>query len=289
MRARLARTLASVLLFGLLLAPRVVSAAPCGRPDIDASYPPNGAVDVPPNATLSAHYQAPADYADEVVTLTGPAGDVPIDVFYDQAESMLRAQPRTALGAGPHVVTWPGLRGVATNRGLGLTAEFSVGTRSDQEAPRFAGLDGIDWDLSREEDECTETHEDRFWFDLDLGSISDDLAPSLLSVIVFETRGPSSGSDPEQIAVKPMPKNRTVRVERPAAGGQTVCFAAVVRDLTNRVSGGGDEEVCVETTELPFFDGCSLGARRSRGGSAVSLLFASLLVIAGRRRGARRA
>jgi hypothetical protein len=267
MRAPLARTLPLALLIGLSLAPRGAIAAPCGRPDVDATYPPNGSVEVPPNATLSAHYGAPADYVDEVVTLTGPAGAVPVDIFFDQAESMLRAQPPTELDQGSYIVTWPGLRGTATNRGLGLTAEFTVGSTRDVEAPRFSGLGGIEWDLSREEDECTETHEDRFWFELDLGSVSDDRASSFLSVIVFETRGPSSGSDPEQIAVLPMPKDRSVRVERPAAGGEKVCFG---------VSGGGDEEVCVETTELPWFDGCSLGARRSHGG-----VFALALVLLG--------
>jgi hypothetical protein len=288
MRARLAHTLPFALLFGLSLAPRAV-AAPCGRPDVDATYPPNDAVDVPPNATLSAHYGAPADYVNEVVTLVGPSGDVPVTIFFDQAESMLRAQPEVELPSGSYVVTWPGLRGIATSQGLGRTAEFSVGPRRDVEAPRFSGLNGIEWDWVRDEDECTETHEDRFWFDLELGSVSDDVAPSFLSVIVFETRGPNSGSDPEQIAVLPMPKDRSVRVERPAAGGERTCFAAVVRDLTNRVSGGGDEEVCVQTTELPFFDGCSLGARRARGSGAMALLFGSLFVVVRRRRGARRA
>jgi hypothetical protein len=289
MRARFAHGLPSLLLFGLVLAPNALLAAPCGRPDVDATYPPNGVVDVPRNAMLSAHYSAPAEYVDEVVTLVGPMGDVALEVFFDRAESMLRAQPLNELGSGSYVVTWPGLRGVATSRGLGQSAEFSVGTRNDVESPRFAGLDGIDWDLLREEDECTETHEDRFWFDLDLGSVSDDLAPKLLSVIVFETRGPSSGADPEQIAVLPMPNDRRVRVERPAAGGEKVCFAAVVRDLTNRVSGGGDEQVCVETTELPFFDGCSLRAPRSRGGNVAPLVVALALVVARRRLGARRA
>jgi hypothetical protein len=288
MREPLVHWRAAVLLLALFLAPGAADAAPCGRPDVDATYPPHGAVDVPPNATLSAHYGAPADYLDEVVTLTGPTGDVPVGIFFDQAESMLRAQPNSELAQGAYVITWPGLRGTAANRGLGRTAEFTVGTTHDTEAPRFSGLNGIEWDLSREEDECTETHEDRFWFELDLGSVSDDRASNLLSVIVFETVGPSSGSDPEQIAVVPMPKDGSVRVERPAAGGETICFAAVVRDLTNRVSGGGDEEVCVQTTELPFFDGCSLRARHARGGGPVSLLFALLLVVARLRRGPRR-
>src|SRR6187399_1894523 len=76
-------------------------AEPCGRPDVDSTYPPNAAANVPPNAVLSAHYAAPADYVDEMVTLVGPDGaDVTIDVSYDDAESMLRAEPLDELVPG---------------------------------------------------------------------------------------------------------------------------------------------------------------------------------------------
>ena len=63
--------------------------------------------------------------------------------------------------------------------------------------------------------------------------------------------------------------------------------AAVMRDLVHNVSGGGDEEVCVETTEPPFFDGCSLGAPAGPRG-AYAGLFALALFAVMRRRGARR-
>jgi hypothetical protein len=264
-------------------------AEPCGRPDVDSTYPPNAAENVPPNALLSAHYAAPADYVDEMVTLVGPDGaDVTIDVSYDDAESMLRAQPLVDLTPGHYTMIWPGLRGVATSRGLGQSIEFDAGTRRDVEAPRFAGLTGIEWDLSREQDPCTESHEDRFYYDLELGSVTDDLDPSLLAVVVFETRGSHTGSAPDQIAIVPKPDKKTLRVVRQATGDEKICFAAVTRDLLNQVSGGGDHEVCVETTVPPFFRGCSVATRAPRsffGDALVAFLVATL----GLRRRARRA
>ncbi len=289
MKSGLGRAFGAISFAALFLATRPSHAAPCGRPDVDYTFPPNGSEDVPPNADLAAHYRAPADYVDEEVLVVGPQGDVPVSVVYDEAESMLRALPLIDLVPGPHVVTWPALRGVATSRGLGLTVEFTAGAAPDEEGPRFSGLTSIDWDLSRELDECTDTYEDRFWFDLGIGSVSDDMDPNLLAVVVFQTRfANGKRSAPEQVAVRPLPKNRRVRVERPAAGEGKVCFAAVTRDLVHNVSGGGDEEVCVETTEPPFFDGCSLGQRGAKLG-AFAWFFALSLAALARRRGARRA
>jgi hypothetical protein len=298
MKIGLGRTVGVILFAALSLATRASFAAPCGRPDVDYAFPPSDSEDVPTNADLYAHYRSPADYVDEEVLVTGPQGDVPVDVAYDEAESMLRAFPLIDLVPGPHVVKWPALRGVATSRGLGLTVEFSVGSEPDEESPRFSGLTSIDWDLSRELDECTDTYEDRFWFDLGIGSASDDMDPSLLAVVVFQTRfAGREGSRPEQVAVRPMPKNRSVRVERPAMGEGKVCFAAITRDLVYNVSGGGDQEVCVETTEPPFFDGCSFAASTTsanvrfasrKGRGALAGLFALSLAVLARRRGARR-
>jgi hypothetical protein len=287
MSAEPLRIVRATIAVALLLAARAADAAPCGQPDIDATFPPHGAENVPVNATLSAHYSAPADYDDELVTLTGPAGAVPVDVAYDAAESMLRAQPRAELGAGLYELAWPALRGLATNRGRGSTVTFSIGTAPDVEAPRFSGLTRLSWDLSREQDPCTDSLEDRFWFDLGLGSTSDDAPTSLLAVVVFETRGggTTKSSPPEQIAVVPFPEKRVVRVERQAIGDETVCFAAVTRDLANRVSGGGDEEVCVETTAPPFFYGCSIASGSNRTAALGSVLLLLSLLFALRRRG----
>lgn len=289
MRASAAHVVPWPFVFALLFVTRAAGAAPCGQPDVDATFPPHEAGGVPPNATLAAHYSNPADYVDETVTLEGPAGVVDVRVSYDEAESMLRAQPAAELAEGSYELAWPPLRGVATNRGLGRTIEFSVGTTRDTSAPRFSGLTRIEWDLSREEDPCTESLEDRFLYDLGLGSAEDDLPTDLLALVVFETRsgGKAQRPAPQQIAVVPWPEKGVVRVGRQATGDETVCFAAVTRDLTNRVSGGGNEEVCVETTAPPFFYGCSSAPRRGSDGAMLTL--AALALAALRRREARRA
>ena len=56
------RTPALLAGFVLLSLSRVVQAAPCGRPDVDLTFPPSDATSVPSNALLAAHYAAPALY-----------------------------------------------------------------------------------------------------------------------------------------------------------------------------------------------------------------------------------
>ncbi|HEX6764936.1 MAG TPA: hypothetical protein VF103_05645, partial [Polyangiaceae bacterium] len=104
----------------------------------------------------------------------------------------------------------------------------------------------------------------------------------------FETRGAHTGSAPDQIAIVPMPEKDTLRVVRQATGDERICFAAVTRDLLNQVSGGGDQEVCVETTEPPFFRGCSVPTRAPRSFLGVGLV-AFFAATFGLRRRARRA
>jgi MYXO-CTERM domain-containing protein len=43
-------------------------------------------------------------------------------------------------------------------------------------------------------------------------------------------------------------------------GAGPICFAAIVRDLTGKASASGATEVCTETVEPPFFEGCALHA-----------------------------
>jgi len=270
-----------------LLAVSPARVEPCGRPDVDATFPPQGASGVPQNAILAAHYRAPADYENEPVTLTLDEDiDVPVDVSYDNGESMLRAVPLATLAPGSYRIVWPALRGVATSVGLGATRTFSVGTALDTEPPHFDGLHKATWDFSREDDPCTDSQEDRYTYDLTLGAYGDDLPSSLLSVVVFETRSPKhpAGTPPTELAVVPLPSGGTVSVARPSKEAGKVCFAAVLRDLALYTSGGGDEEACVETVEPPFFEGCSLAAR---GGSApvpVALVLVGLVALRARRR-----
>src|ERR1041384_2811317 len=47
----------------------------CAKPDFVAAFPPDGATDVPTNATLTAHYVSTAQYIDEAVTFSEVLGD----------------------------------------------------------------------------------------------------------------------------------------------------------------------------------------------------------------------
>lgn len=273
---------------GLLLA-IVLNSAParaqsCGVPDVDSTYPPNGAPVVPPNATLSAHYSVPAEYDGEPVTLVSSTGATPpTSVAYDQAEVLLRAVPLEPLPAGSYTVTFPALRGASSGVGLGRAVTFTVAGPPDEAPPTFAGLRSVTWDLSTETDPCTDTLEDRIYFDFELGAATDDAATSLLAVIVFETEHPgsSAATPPQEIGIHPLPANGKLRVFRPASSAGKRCFAAVTRDLVGFVSGGGNAEVCEETIEPPWFEGCSVS--RARGANAAGWLFVLALLALGRR------
>jgi hypothetical protein len=62
-----------------------------------------------------------------------------------------------------------------------------------------------------------------------------------------------------------------------------ICFAALVRDLTGKISTGGEREVCADVTRPPFFNGCAVAPRSSR--SAGFWLVALALLVALWRRG----
>lgn len=285
---RLPRASARLVLAGSLVASSALG-APCGIPDVDFTFPRSNALRVPANAVLAAHYGAPAEYDDELVTLTASNGaDVPVSAAFDEAEGLLRASPLTALIPGSYTVVWPSLRGPATGRGRSKSVDFSVVAAADLAPPTFAGFDGITWDLAREQDECTESVEDRYTFDFELGAVTDDSDVSHLAVLVFETEHPRSGpsSAPKQIGLFPMPDDGVLRLKRSARRAGKSCFAAVTRDLVGFVSAGANEEVCAETIEPPWFEGCSLASGRSTsGGSLVGLL--GLGWVVRRRRGSR--
>jgi hypothetical protein len=237
------------------------SAAPCGRPDVDFTLPPNDATAVPPNAILSAHYGSPALYDDEQVELVDGNGDeVAVQLMWDEADSMLRATPLQPLAPGFHELSWPGLRGLSgAGVGRGRSTSFFVQPEPDAAPPFFQGLTGIDWDLSRDRDPCLDRLEDRFVFELKLGETLDDAATELLAVQVFETRDPGhEDAEPARVALRAMPSGGNLEVRRPAKKAGKTCFAAIVQDLLGNVSGGGEREVCVETQKPPFFEGCSV-------------------------------
>jgi methionine-rich copper-binding protein CopC len=268
----------------LLVWTEQAQSAPCGRADVDATFPPDGARAVPATAVLSAHYGAPADYRDEGVKLTDQSGaEVSVSAAFSPADSLLSATPDMSLPEGNYTVEWPSLRGVSgAGAGLGKQVRFSVNAASDAAAPQFEGLIGITWDLSRDRDPCTDRDHDRFVFRLELGSASDDAGTDLLALHVFQTRDPlaAEGSGPSEVALTAWPSDGTVEVRRPTSKAGETCFAALVQDLAGHVSGGGQREVCVETQKPPFFDGCNLArfGPKPKSGGAVWLAALSLLL-----------
>ena len=239
-------------------------AAPCGRPDVDLTFPPNDAAGVPANALFAAHYAAPAIYDAEPVSVTDDAGNaVAVKVTYDDADSMLHATPDQALAPGKYDIVWPGLRGVSGSAGVGRgsTSSLTVTATTDVASPTFAGLTSIDWDLSRDRDPCLDKLDDRFVFKLDVGQGSDDAPVEFLALRVFETKDPLAPgqSGPSNAGLRAWPKDGAVEVRRPATQAGQTCFAAIAQDLLGRVSGGGEREVCLKTKKPPFFDGCAVG------------------------------
>jgi methionine-rich copper-binding protein CopC len=274
-------SLAGLLVFSLS---RVALAAPCGRPDVDITFPPDAATAVPIDAVLAAHYGSPARYDDEPVTLTDAAGSpVSVTSSYDAADSMLRAVPDQPLSAGLYTIAWPSLRGVSSSGGLGRgkSVSFTVQSSADLAPPSFPGLVGIEWDLARDRDPCLDRLDDRFVFKLEVGEALEDTGSSLLALLVFETRDPTAPqqTEPSRVAVKAWPANGVVEVRRPANKAGQTCFAAVAQDLVGSVSGGGDKEVCVKTKKPPFFEGCALvapGKPRAPSGFGYALLLLGL-------------
>ncbi|HEV8244210.1 MAG TPA: hypothetical protein VGP93_00440, partial [Polyangiaceae bacterium] len=268
-------------LLGALSIATTASALPCASSDVLDTMPPDGAEHVPVNATLSARYTQSAEYLGEDVVLESANGDQTIELAtFDSAEGLLSITPSTALVPGdPYTVHWPGLRGRNTaSVGRGKDATFFVGNGEDTGPPSFEGLRRVDWDVARESDDCTDTLEDRYVFDLDLGTADDDGGRESLALLVFQTKGPSvpEGSPPTELAIELIPAASDpakVRLSKRDSLGK-VCFAAAVRDLVGQISASANHEVCTKTVATPFFYGCALAPRRVRspGGSFGALV-----------------
>jgi hypothetical protein len=268
------------------LFPLPVRAAPCGAPNFISAFPPDGAKAVPMNATLSARYAATAEYNDEPILLArSGAATESLTGSFDSAEGLLSATPADPLLEGAHyTVTWPALHGVGVSeRGSSAKVSFTASGITDTLAPEFDGLSGIEWDVDRERDECTDSLEDRFAFDLSLENASDDGGRASLALVVYQTEGPkiSAHDPPVQVLLAPIPaRDQPARVERSIddASG-SVCFAALVRDLTGAASGGAEKNVCTTTVPPPFFYGCNVSpGRTGTSRSALALLATSLVV-----------
>jgi hypothetical protein len=297
MRRRLVRTVRPPLLAVALclLVTKASRADPCGQPDLLEAFPADGATDVPVNARLSAHYASTAEYVDEEVTLehVGFAPETPRATF-DASEGFLAFQPSEPLVPGDaYVVHWPSLRGLTTAvAGKGAEVKFTAGSTSDVDAPLFGGVRAISWDVERINDDCTDAPEDRFVFDVALDDATDDGGRGMLTLLVFQSKGGNAGTSPAPVLAQRFTGAR-VRVQRSidsAAGN--VCFAALARDSSGRVSNSADREACVTTVKPPFFYGCDLSAawgRRERRSRTASVALMTLLALSGAwRRGARR-
>jgi hypothetical protein len=259
----------------------------CARPDVIDSMPIDGARDVPTNAQLVARYAISAEYLGEEVRF-GRVDSAPLSLTgsYNADEQLLTLTPPEPLSPGAeYEVEWPGLRGLNTaNKGRSRKVRFTAGTQTDVEPPSFDGLTGFDWDYEREDDDCTDRIEERLVFDFDLGSAADDGGRDSLSLVVFQTQGPSVAADapkPIHVGHFPAPGERVRLVDTVSSSSGHVCYAALARDSTGMPSSGGQER-CATVVEPPFFDGCS-AAGRPRGGAGAVLAFAAALVASGAR------
>jgi len=264
-------------------------AAPCGRPDLVDMVPGDGATGVPVNATLAAHYQASADYLGEDVVLVAPGSvEEVLPATFDATEGRLAVTPPAPLvPGGSYIIRWPALRGLSTAMpGTGGQSRFTVGTAADAQSPVFGGATGVAWDLERRVGDCSDDIEERMVFDVSLTPASDDGGRGGLTLLLFQTVGPHADGRSIPVLSRALPAAGAaarVALATPDAVGE-VCFAALVRDTTGKVSASGSEEACVVTTAPPFFNGCSVGAGGARAHAVVALALALAVARARRRR-----
>lgn len=259
---------------------REARADSCTSPDLIETMPPDGATNVPTNAMLFARYASIAQYLGEPVVLEHPAGvETTVAATFDDTSGLLQMTPPMPLVPGDsYTVHWPALRGIDTAT-LGNTSDptFTAGSEADVSSPTFAGITSASWDVSRESDACNSTIDQRYVFKLGLGAAADDGGRDSLTLLVFQTSGPSvDSSAPVQVLVQRIPPDgQEVEVTTDVTVGH-ICFAAIVRDLTLKESTSG-APVCVDTVSPPFFYGCGVApARGARGVGTVAFVAAAL-------------
>ena len=247
------------------------SLAQCGGADLIDTIPPDGASGVPTNTPLLATYELGAVHTGEevIVTRQGSAPQ-PLAATYRSAVRTLSASlPSGALEPNSeYTVEWPGLStgGSRPRQGNGATVRFSVGAGPDMSRPEFEGASGIDWDFERKYDDCSRTESERYIFNLYLPKASYQGGSDLLTLIAFQTRGPTLRSDengrpiPEPVYTQRYTDSGFVTIKRAIADGVgEVCFSAIMQAPGGMISQGANKEVCTTTVRPPFFDGCSLG------------------------------
>jgi hypothetical protein len=276
-----------IALVALLCAPAAARAAPCNTPELLYTLPGEGATGVPTDAALVAAYASSAEYlGEEVVLVPDGAEPRPLVATFDRAQALLSVKLREGLQPGlAYAVRWPGLRGVDTaTPGLGREVRFTAGLAPDAEAPQFEGVRAVRWDLERKRNNCTESIEERLVFDVELGAAGDDGGRASLALVVFQTAGPLVTA-PVPVLTRALPADGVARVTLPTSRAVgRICFAALARDLTGKVSASADRESCVMTTAPPFFRGCALAGRQPGGGGAGLALALACLVVRARRR-----
>jgi hypothetical protein len=263
----------------------------CDRPDLLDTIPADGATDVPLNAQLLARYDSRAEYLDEPV-LFGKAGTEldELGAVFDENEGLVELIPPVPLEPGErYQIEWPQLRGVNTaSLGRGAKVEFTAGDAEDVEPPRFEGAAGVTWEVDHQRDDCTDLTNERLRFHVDLAPATDDGGRELLTLILFQTKGPdideTAAATPIQVRAMPEGNRTDVRLGVDEAVGE-VCFAAIVRDSAGFVSSSGSQEVCTKTRRPPFFQGCGVAqvARPRSGAWWTALAGLALALVTSRR------
>jgi hypothetical protein len=279
----LRQVLALLMAWALVSTARQAHAAGCGSPDLVEAFPSAGSLAVPTNAHLWARYAATAVYLGEPVVLERLGGERrEVLAQFSANEGLLVVEPEGFLEAGGRYrVEWPRLRGSNTaSQGNGFSLEFSVGQVTDALSPVFGGAQAVEFRLERSQDGCSGTVEERFLFELAVGSVEDETQSSDLALLVFQVSG---DGPPVQVHAQRYPDNGRVTLARPVRQATgSVCFAALVRDLTGKVSASADRVACTTTAEPPFFYGCEL-APTARTPNAFGLLGLGLLGLLGYR------
>jgi len=258
--------------------------AACQGADVIDTIPPDGAISIPTNTPLLATYELGAFHNGEQVIVTRFGGQPErLAATFSSAVRTLSARlPSGAFEANAqYSVEWPALSTADDEPrvGKGAFVTFTVGAGPDMSAPSFEGLTAVRWDFEREYDSCSDTESERYVFDLRLSKPDFSGGVELLTVLAFQTEGPTLKRSetglpvPEPIFTGRYTGKDWLRVKRPIADGAgRVCFSAIVQAPSGFVSGGAEREVCTETARPPFFDGCQLGRSRSTRGNSYALL-----------------
>ena len=282
MRRRIARLgCAGAALLALATSNRDVLAA-CQNADVVDTIPPDGAVSIPTNTPLLATYELGAIHNGEQVVVTRQGGQPELlaATFSSALRTLSASLPSDTFEPNSeYSVEWPALSTADGQRtGQGALVRFTVGSGPNMSTPSFAGLRAVRWGFEREYDSCSDTESERYIFDLRLSEPNYSGGVELLTVLAFQTEGPTlerSGTGqaiPEPIFTGRYTGSEWIQVKRPVADGVgRVCFSAILQAPSGSVSGGADREVCTETVRPPFFDGCQLGPAGSRTPTSYAL------------------